>query len=189
MKPCLLLVVPHLLTLSALSPRCTLYPLVQGLCGAPDAPHAANVLLLNAEGSGVGKFKEPPVTAAVSVKWDEVTNQSEDEAVVLVFNFQLTDSKVTQWNSVLWKRRLYVQVPDSGMTDGSKEAFLTLLEFAEDELQCSHVIVCFSKSRPDKVALVRTFMFLGFSMLAPGHKLTPSSATEDTLCMIYIIED
>lgn len=55
-------------------------------------------------------------------QWDEVTNQSEEEAVVLVFNFQLTDSKVTQWNSVLWKRRLYVQVPDGGMTDGSKEA-------------------------------------------------------------------
>jgi ornithine decarboxylase antizyme 1 len=163
--------------------------LVQGLCGVPDEPHAANVLLLNAEGSGVGKFKEPPVTAAVSVKWDEVTDQSEEEAVVLVFNFQLTDSKVAQWNSVLWKRRLYVQVPDTGMTDGSKEAFLTLLEFAEDELQCSHVIVCFNKSRPDKVALVRAFMFLGFSMLAPGHKLAPSSATEDTLCMIYIIED
>ena len=53
---------------SGLNPRCTLYPLVQGLCGVPDAPHAANVLLLNAEGSGVGKFKEPPVTQVVSVK-------------------------------------------------------------------------------------------------------------------------
>ncbi|XP_054713767.1 ornithine decarboxylase antizyme 2-like [Uloborus diversus] len=171
------------------SRRRTLYPLVQGLCGVPDVPHAANVLLLNAEGSGVGKFKEPPVTDAVSVKWDEVTKQSVNEAAVLVFNFQLTDSKVQQWNSILWKRRLYVTVPDSGMTDGSKESFLTLLEFAEDDLQCSHVIVCFGKSRPDKVALVRTFMFLGFSMLAPGHKLAPSNASEDTMCMIYIIEE
>lgn len=167
----------------------TVYPLVQGLCGAPDEPHAANVLLLNAEGSGVGKFKEPPVAEPVSVKWEEVTKQSLDAAVVLTFNFQLTNSKVAQWNSVLWKRRLYVQVPDTGMCDGSKESFLTLLEFAEEELQCSHVIVCFNKNRPDKVALVRTFMFLGFSMLAPGHKLAPDNANDDTFCMIYIIED
>lgn len=152
-------------------------------------PHAANVLLLNAEGSGVGKFKEPPVTGTVSVKWDEVTKESIDDAVLLTFNFHLSDAKVTQWNSVLWKRRLYVQVPDGGMCDGSKESFLQLLEFAEDELQCSHVIVCFNKNRRDKVALVRTFMFLGFSMLAPGHKLAPANANEETLCMLYIIEE
>lgn len=137
----------------------------------------------------MGKFKEPPVTESVSVKWDEVTKDSLDGAVVLTFNFHLTDSKVAVWSSVLWKRRLYIQVPESGMCDGSKESFLTLLEFAEDELQCSHVIVCFNKNRRDKVALVRTFMFLGFSMLAPGHKLAPSNASEDTLCMIYIIEE
>ncbi|GFQ65377.1 ornithine decarboxylase antizyme 1 [Trichonephila clavata] len=144
---------------------------------------------ISIEGSGVGKFKEPPVAESVSVKWDEVTKDSLDGAVKLAFNFHLTDSKAVTWESVLWKRRLYVQVPDCGMCDGSKDSFLTLLEFAEDELQCSHVIVCFNKNRPDKVALVRTFMFLGFSMLAPGHKLASSNATEDTLCMIYIIED
>ncbi|GBM96153.1 Ornithine decarboxylase antizyme 1 [Araneus ventricosus] len=164
-------------------PAITSYPLSNAVSMKPQQ------YSISIEGSGVGKFKEPPVTESVSVKWDEVTKDSLDGAVVLTFNFHLTDSKVAVWSSVLWKRRLYIQVPESGMCDGSKESFLTLLEFAEDELQCSHVIVCFNKNRRDKVALVRTFMFLGFSMLAPGHKLAPSNASEDTLCMIYIIEE
>ena len=29
-------------------------------------------------------------------------------------------------------------------------SFVRLLEFAEDDLKCSHVIVCFKKDRPDR---------------------------------------
>jgi len=29
-------------------------------------------------------------------------------------------------------------------------SFVRLLEFAEDELKCSHIIVCFRKDRPDR---------------------------------------
>lgn len=161
--------------------------MVQGLCGAPDEPHAANVLLLNAEGSGVGKFKEPPVTV-IPGKWEEVTKQSILEAVIVTFKFHLAEHTDIQWNAVLWQRRLYVQVPDVGMTEGSKEAFLSLLEFSEEELQCSHIIVCFSKSRPDRAILARTFMFLGFTVLAPGHPLAPNNSSEDMLCMAYSYE-
>ena len=81
-----------------------------------------------------------------------------------------------------------MQVPDGPMPEGSRDAFLSLLEFVEEELQCTHVIVCFSKGRPDKALLVRTFMYLGFTMLVPGHHLAPSNAGQDTLCMFFMFE-
>ncbi len=48
------------------------------------------------------------------------------------------------------------------MSDGSKEAFVSLLEFAEDRLECSHVIVCIDKSLKGLKNVVRNFLFLGF---------------------------
>ena len=52
------------------------------------------------------------------------------------------------WDAVLWKGRLYVLVDSAQMTDsGSKEAFVALLEYAEEVLEVSHVIVCID--RPD----------------------------------------
>ena len=50
------------------------------------------------------------------------------------------------WDAVVWKGRLYVLVDVTQMNDsGSKEAFVSLLEYAEEVLECSHVIVCFEK--------------------------------------------
>lgn len=80
------------------------------------------------------------------------------------------------WETILFGSRLFVEVPKYILPDGSKESFVRLLEFAEDELKCSHVIVCFKKDRPDRASLIRVFMFLGFTVLPPGNPLVPMQA-------------
>ena len=69
------------------------------------------------------------------------------------------------WDAILWDGRLYIHVGPSQMTDGSsKEAFVSLLEYAEEYLGCTHVVVCIDKRQSNgatKMA-IRNFLFLGF---------------------------
>ena len=56
---------------------------------------------------------------------------------------------------------------------GSKEAFVSLLEYSEKKLERSDVIVCFQKcqsSNTNYKKAIRNFLFLGFQPLAPGHE-------------------
>ena len=73
--------------------------------------------------------------------------------------------------------RLYVLVDVSQMNDsGSKEAFVSLLEYAEEVLECSDVIVCFQKCQSSNTkTAIRNFLFLGFQPLAPGHEYLPTN--------------
>ena len=112
------------------------------------------------------------------------------------------------WEAVLWRSRLYVSVTPETLTNGSKEAFVSLLEYAEDVLECSHVVVCLGKPSylpnnnfelldnnraSNKVDMndkeikmaVRNFMFLGFQPLAPGHEFMPSNP--NLVCFVYTI--
>jgi hypothetical protein len=52
------------------------------------------------------------------------------------------DISLPGWDAVLWHGRLYVIVTEKQLLGGSKEAFVSLLEYAEDTLGCQHVIVC-----------------------------------------------
>lgn len=54
------------------------------------------------------------------------------------------------WKALLVKGHLYLNVPNNVGVERHKEAFVTLLEFAEEQLTCSHVIVCFNKQRPER---------------------------------------
>eukprot|EP00745_Piridium_sociabile_P037200 TRINITY_DN67435_c0_g1_i2.p1 TRINITY_DN67435_c0_g1~~TRINITY_DN67435_c0_g1_i2.p1 ORF type:complete len:155 (+),score=45.26 TRINITY_DN67435_c0_g1_i2:488-952(+) len=91
------------------------------------------------------------------------------------------------WETILVdKQRLYVEVPSGILPEGSRESLITLLEFAEEQLKCSHVILCFRKNRPDRASLLRVFNFFGFSILPPSHPLVPK--TEDLLFMAYVID-
>ncbi|UYV69021.1 OAZ1 [Cordylochernes scorpioides] len=117
----------------------------RGLGGAPDEPHA--VSLLSPEGSGVGTSKTPP---AVVPPADGL----------VTFKLRLAESTALQWQALLWQRRLYLQLPPGPLQDGSKEALVALLEYAEEELHCSHVLVCFQKDRPDKVVICATSVSL-----------------------------
>lgn len=83
---------------------------------------------------------------------------------------------------------LYV-APPPHLAEGSREAFVALLEAAEEQLKCQHVIVVFSADRPDRANLVRTFMFLGFAVLSPTSPLVPPQLATGNVCMLYHIEE
>jgi len=107
--------------------------------------------------------------------------------------------RILGWDAVLWRQRLYVSVTPAALSNGSKEAFVSLLEYAEDVLEVSHVVVCFgraagngnggkaksSQPSPDEAKAIRNFMFLGFQPLAPGHEFMPSNP--NMVCFYYTI--
>ncbi|XP_050960844.1 LOW QUALITY PROTEIN: ornithine decarboxylase antizyme 1b [Labeo rohita] len=102
---------------------------------------------------------------------------------ILHFQSRPTVSRVIKWEAVLRGPGLFVEIPCESFPEGSKESFISLLEFAEEHLKVVSVFVCFYKNRDDRVKLVRTFSFLGFEMVKPGHALVP--ARPDVLFMAY----
>lgn len=79
-----------------------------------------------------------------------MARQWSQEAVRLTFRCRLTENTEVGWETVLCQGRLFVQLPSCALPEGSREAFVTLLEFAEEQLGCDHVLVFFSKDRPDR---------------------------------------
>ncbi|KAL1502191.1 hypothetical protein ABEB36_007369 [Hypothenemus hampei] len=92
------------------------------------------------------------------------------------------------WDAVLRGDALYV-APPPHLAEGSREAFVALLEAAEDQLKCKHVVVVFPSDRADRPNLVRTFKFLGFSVLNPTSPLVPSQLAPGNVCMVYNVEE
>lgn len=92
------------------------------------------------------------------------------------------------WDAVLLGRTLFVALPPTMLPEGSREAFVALLEAAEEQLKCQHVVVVFEKDRPDRSTLIRTFMFLGFAILSPTSPIVPPSLGAHNVCMLYLIE-
>lgn len=132
----------------------------------------------------MGVSKEPPVDAKVFENLNTLAQAQ--VASNLCFEITLADCMVVTWETLLINRKLFVEIPSGILPEGSKQSFVTLLEYAEDQLGCSHVIVCLKKSRTDRASLVRTFMFLGFEVVAPNNPLVPTNA--DLLCMAYTID-
>jgi len=179
-------------------PRGFTYTWVQGLGSAPDVPHAVNASGRKTEGSGVGVTKEPPVSVRAletvsgggrlhGVGTTSVTAlcAAGDAVSNLCFRIRLVGQEVI-WETLLIGKTLFIEIPADIMPEGSKESFVTLLEYAEEVLSCTHVIVCFKKNRGDRASLVRTFMFLGFIPVAPGsHRLAVSG---DLMYLAYTIQ-
>jgi len=160
---------------------------VRGLCGVPDVPQStanSNInrvsSILTAESNVFGKYKAPPSIG-------ELTKQSCQQAIRLTLNISLLEGHQVKWEAIIWRENLFIHVPNGISLDNSKEAFISLLEFAEEELQCMTVTVYFDKNRSDRSVLVRLFNFIGFSMLPPNHSLALADASEDMLYMAYSI--
>jgi len=85
-------------------------------------------------------------------------------------------------------RKLVLPIPDEGLPEGSKEAITELLEFAEEELNATEVIVSIDKERADRVTIIRTLMYLGFESLAPENGVVPAEvANPQQYFMCYSI--
>lgn len=158
-----------------------------GLSGAGDVPHAVIESQVT-EDSGVGVRRESLFsTNQYGNLTSLVGKNASRSASNLSFQVTLPDNIRVCWETLLVDDKLFVEVPNGILPDGSKQSFVTILEYAEEHLACRHVIVCFKKSRPDRACLVRTFMFLGFCALPPGDELVPLSG--DLIFMRCIIDD
>jgi hypothetical protein len=110
---------------------------------------------------------------------------------------------IVGWNVILWsgagdaQRSLFVQVSSATFPEGSRESFVQLLEYAEEELECERVYMVFTADHQHREAIVKTFMFLGFVPVPSTHKGLPpcgnktndmGNSAEKLMFMGYIIE-
>lgn len=143
----------------------------------------------NTEGSGVGFLGEPPVVCNCEDKQPnsvgEISSAAAHNGARISFRFQLCEQTAVVWHAVLYKSTLYLK-PGESLPDGSKDAFVSLLEYTEEYLKCKQIFVCLKKDLFDRAALVRTFMFLGFLVVPPNHPMAPGG---DYLSLLYTIEE
>jgi len=171
-----------------------------GQRGIPDVSNAAAVLSskVSAEGGSVGRrvlasrHNEPIIKSLeISQKFANDNNIFGGDVNLKKRNDKLnvfTDEHDLLWSIKLHSDSLYVELPQQ-LNEESKEKFVNLLEFADDTLHCKHVIVYFDKTRSDRAALVKTFMFLGFHILSPDNTLiTNNDKEQDQLYLVYIID-
>uniref|UniRef100_A0A8D1C5H5 Ornithine decarboxylase antizyme 2 n=2 Tax=Artiodactyla TaxID=91561 RepID=A0A8D1C5H5_PIG len=105
---------------------------------------------------------------------------------IVHFQYEVTEVKVSSWDAVLSSQSLFVEIPDGLLADGSKEGLLALLEFAEEKMKVNYVFICFRKGREDRAPLLKTFSFLGFEIVRPGHPCVPSRP--DVMFMVYPLD-
>ncbi|XP_055539039.1 LOW QUALITY PROTEIN: ornithine decarboxylase antizyme [Wyeomyia smithii] len=123
----------------------------------------------------------------------EVLNQPSPTQITL--KLYVTEQKFSTWETVFspMDNMLYVNLPSTMSHEASKHSFMSLLEFAEEKLECDGVILCIRKDRLDRPNLVRTFSFVGFQLVSPKSPLTPPhieiQQKNDYLFMIYSIEE
>ncbi|NP_001106583.3 ornithine decarboxylase antizyme 2 isoform 1 [Xenopus tropicalis] len=159
--------------------------LIPGPLWCSDAPHP----LLKIPG-GRGDSRDPALPAVIYK--DEKLTVSQDIPVnngkphLVHFQYKVTEVKVSSWNAMRSNQSLFVEIPEGMLADGSKEGLLALLEFAEEKMEMSYVFICFRKSREDRGSLLKTFSFLGFEIVRPGHPCVP--ARPDVMFMVYTLD-
>ncbi|KAJ7323474.1 Ornithine decarboxylase antizyme 1 [Desmophyllum pertusum] len=99
------------------------------------------------------------------------------------FRFKSGERDIAECRAVLQNGQLYVEVPAGEIPPGGKECFISLLEYAEEHLDCTYVIFGLLKDRQDRESLMGTFKLMGFETVTPGHALCPNNP--DYIFMAY----
>ncbi|XP_075432042.1 LOW QUALITY PROTEIN: ornithine decarboxylase antizyme 2 [Ascaphus truei] len=159
--------------------------LIPGPLWCSDAPHPLSKIP-----GGRGDSRDPALPAVIYK--DEKLTVSQDLPVndgkphLVHFQYKVTEVRESSWEAVLSNQSLFVEIPEGVLADGSKEGLVALLEFAEEKMKVSYVFICFRKSREDRGPLLKTFSFLGFEIVRPGHPCVP--ARPDVLFMVYPLD-
>lgn len=139
---------------------------------------------------GRGDSRDPALPAVIHKDEKLTVTQDlpghDDKPQPVHFHYKVTDVKDSCWEAVLSNQSLFVEIPDGLLAEGSKEGLLALLEFAEEKMKVSYVFICFRKSREDRGPLLKTFSFLGFEVVRPGHPCVPSRP--DVMFMVYALD-
>uniref|UniRef100_A0A8C2I266 Ornithine decarboxylase antizyme 2a n=1 Tax=Cyprinus carpio TaxID=7962 RepID=A0A8C2I266_CYPCA len=106
---------------------------------------------------------------------------------VLHFQYQLSERRFSCWDTVLSDDALYLEIPTGALHNGSREGLTRLLEFAEEQLKVSYVFLWLQKNRDDRLSIMKTFHYMGFEVVKPGHPLVP--ARPDLLFMVYSMDN
>lgn len=81
------------------------------------------------------------------------------------------------------------------LPEASKHSFMSVLEFAEERLECAQLVLHMRKTREDRQNLIRTFLFLGFQPLSPKSPFVKEAGQmiadepSQSLFLMYTIED
>jgi len=134
----------------------------------------------------VGFKQEPPVTSSAFIAETVNRELAKIREIGLEFVFDVGKDHECRWDGTLMPNgRLVIDVNPLAQSDWSKESFVRLLEYAENQLDCREIYVEFSKNRPDCRNLLHTFMYLGFAVIAPDRAPFPCSF--HNIVMAYIV--
>ncbi|XP_022797866.1 ornithine decarboxylase antizyme 1-like, partial [Stylophora pistillata] len=144
----------------------------------------------SADGGGGGDDDEDGISFLKLFYDSKIASESVNDQLSnsLRYSFRLKSGEhdVVEWRAVLQNSFLYVEVPQGEIAPGGKECFVSLLEYAEEHLDCTYIFVGLLKEREDRASLMRTFMYMGFETVKPGHEFCPDSP--HFIFMAYTIE-
>ncbi|KAH8416071.1 hypothetical protein KR222_007679, partial [Zaprionus bogoriensis] len=116
-----------------------------------------------------------------------------DQPVQISIKLHVTEDQSTNWMTILnpINNILYVAFPTDLPPAGSKQTFVSLLEFAEDKLEVDGIVLVMRKDQPDCARLIETFLFMGFEPLSRKAPKAPPAAINDNenYYFLYNIEE
>jgi len=110
----------------------------------------------------------------------------EDGVILRVFIHQIAEKSIVSWNTSQVNDKLYIEIP----LNASKESFITLLEYAEENLGLSEVVACIAKKQHNYTSTVKAFQFMGFQIINEVTGKNEYNITSSTpfLCLGYELD-